>query len=353
MHDKIKDVDIVGVASGLLTRIFEYPLDTVHELERRFGFTQNSFSWLPVLPAVDDRQIRGTCFSTVEESLLIAAHMSKRTYEKVLFAVCGADAEGAEFSRLMRDGGIRYETPPSPGRRTFTTHIYVSPDDKEPTIISLTGGASDQLIAADIKQDVVARSQFLMADAYNVSVPALHEVIVYASKLAREHGTKVVYGLGRHEVVRDNRDAIETYVDTCRPEIINGNQFEFRELLFGNWNKQITDDDLSRCVQTYIRSKEVEVAIITFADRGSHVVTRRERIAVPACYVPEERIKDKACGGTAYMGGFLEALCRGKGYKDAGMWGSYAATQTLQQYGLAPDWVVPPKRSSVAGCDYV
>jgi sugar/nucleoside kinase (ribokinase family) len=338
----MKDIDITGIASGLYTRIFEYPQENLKELEKQFGFKQNSFSWLLTLPTFKPEEVHGVCFSTVEESLIIAAHYGRRLRTNVLFAKCGNDAIGTEFTGLIRGYGIRFETPPTSESPTFTTQIYVAQNDKESTILSLIGGASNQLAVSDIKEDIIMRSRYLMADAYNISLPNLHRVTVYASTLAHKHNTKIVYGLGRSEVIRDNRNRLEQFINDCKPDLLHGNQFEFKELLFRNPKKPIPDEDLSKAAQIYIRSRNIEVAIITFAERGSYVICHDGLIQVSAFPVPESRIKDKACAGTAYMGGFLEARCQGKDYEVAGKWGSYAASQTLRQFGLKPDWKLPP-----------
>ena len=345
MSANVKDIDIVGIASGLLTQIFEYTTDQLRELETQYGLKRNSFSWRSSLPSPKLEALRGTCFSTIEESLIIAAHFSTQPHATVLFAKCGNDPAGETFTRLMKKYGIRYDTPPTPVRPTFLTNIYVAPEDKEPIIVSLLGGASDLLRIGDVDVDAVKRAKFLMADAYNISLQALHKTTIQASHLAHEHNTKIVYGLGRHEVIRDNRQQLEAYVDLCTPDIINGNQFEFKELLFQDADKQLTDEELSRATQKYIRSKGVETAIITFAERGSRVICHNEIVPIDAYALPEAAIKDKACAGTAYMGGFLAARCQGKGYETAGKWGAYAARQTLQQYGLHPDWKIPQEIS--------
>jgi len=77
--------------------------------------------------------------------------------------------------------------------------------------------------------------------------------------------------------------------------------------------------------------KESEALIVTRGEEGSSVLTRGNRIDVPA--VTPHRIVDPTGVGDAYRGGLMKGLALGLPYDTAARLGSVAATYALEHLG--------------------
>jgi len=73
------------------------------------------------------------------------------------------------------------------------------------------------------------------------------------------------------------------------------------------------------------------VLIITRGEHGSTVITRDQRIEVPA--VPPERIVDPTGVGDAFRGGLMKGLASGRSLEVSARMGSVAATWALEHLG--------------------
>lgn len=325
-----KDLDIVGLGSAHVAFFVEYPPEKIHKEALDYNFTPYTASRLSKLPPLEV-DVLGRCFSTVEDSLVIASRFGAKT---ALIAKRGDDELGRYFAEQMADYGVQYDTPPLKGGETFKARIYVDSEKKEPTIISVTG-ASDKLDDQDIDENLIRHSKFFLSDAYNLIEPDLRQSVLKASDMAQKHDTKIVFGLGREVVVRDHREAVEGYIEKYKPHVLDGNRDEYSELV----HAQGSDiDTLTKRVQEYVKQKGVEIAVITLGMDGARIlVTGDEVVHVPAIAVPKEKIVDLTCAGDSFLGGFLAGLSSGKPVDVAGEWGAYAASLTIQRHGIKPE----------------
>jgi adenosine kinase len=74
-----------------------------------------------------------------------------------------------------------------------------------------------------------------------------------------------------------------------------------------------------------------EAVVVTRGEKGASVLTRDDRIEVPA--VKPHRIVDPTGVGDAYRGGFMRGLAAGAGYETCARLGSVAAAYALEHLG--------------------
>ena len=92
--------------------------------------------------------------------------------------------------------------------------------------------------------------------------------------------------------------------------------------------------------------RTAEAVVVTLGARGSAVITRQEKIRIPA--VRPKRIVDVTGAGDAYRAGFYAGLSRGYDLRRCGILGSAVASFALEQKGTQtnlPTWAMAVARA--------
>jgi sugar/nucleoside kinase (ribokinase family) len=233
------------------------------------------------------------------------------------------DQLGGVFRHDITAIGVRFDTPAAAGGpATARCLILVTPDAQRTMNTFL--GASVLLGPAEIDEELIASASITYLEGYLFDPPHAKEAFRKAAAAAHRAGRKVALSLSdafcvdRHRV--EFRELVERHVD-----ILFANEAEICSLF-----EAASFDEAAAGVHGL-----VEVAALTRSEKGSVIVTPRERHAVPAARV--ERVVDTTGAGDLYAAGFLYGLTHGKDLLSCGRLGSLCAAEVIAHVGARPE----------------
>jgi sugar/nucleoside kinase (ribokinase family) len=242
------------------------------------------------------------------------------------------DQLGGIFRHDIRASGVRFETPAaSDGPPTARCLIFVTPDAQRTMGTYL--GASVDLMAEDLDQDVIGRAKVTYLEGYLWDAPEAKEAFLEAARMAHEAGRKVALSLSDPFCVDRHR---ESFI-----ELIGGHV----DLLFAN---EVEICSLFQ-VESFDRALQetrghCEIAALTRSARGSVVLRDSEIHLIDSEAVA--KVVDTTGAGDLYAAGFLHGYTRGKGLYDCGRLGAIAAAEVISHFGARPE---TPLQDLVAG----
>ncbi|HQU25811.1 MAG TPA: adenosine kinase [Acidimicrobiales bacterium] len=205
---------------------------------------------------------------------------------------------------------------------TGRCHVFISPDAQRTMATYL--GASNRLTAADIRADLIARSEITYVEGYLFDLPPAMESIRKVVSIAHEHDSMVALSLSdmfcveRHQ--RDFLDLVTSDVD-----VLLANEHEVRAL-FGL-------EDLGDVFEAL---DELGVlGVVTRGPQGADVATLSGVVHVPAHDVAH--VVDQNGAGDMFASGFLYGLALGADPVEAAELGSLCAGEVITHLGARPE----------------
>jgi sugar/nucleoside kinase (ribokinase family) len=205
---------------------------------------------------------------------------------------------------------------------TGRCHVFITPDAQRTMATYL--GASNQLNASDIREDLIARSEITYVEGYLFDLPPAKESIRKVVNFAHDYDSMVALSLSdmfcvdRHR--RDFLDLVTTDIDVLlanETEILSLFQFEHLEEAFG-------------------ALEEIGVlAVVTRGPLGADVATVSGVVSVPAVEV--EHVVDQNGAGDMFASGFLYGLALGADPVEAAELGSLCAGEIITHLGARPE----------------
>lgn len=232
------------------------------------------------------------------------------------------DLLGKVFAHDTRSIGVHFDTPAlTNGKPTAQCLILVTPDAQRTMNTFL--GASTQLTAEDINEDLIAASRITYLEGYLFDDPAAKAAFYKAAGYVQKHGRKLALTLSDPFCVVRHRDDFINLVDH-HVDILFANEDELKEIT------QISDTD--HAIEA-IRGR-CEIIAVTLGKNGSRIITKDQTIAVAA--IPPTELVDTTGAGDSYAAGFLFGLTEGKDLAECGRLGSLAASAIISHMGPRP-----------------
>jgi sugar/nucleoside kinase (ribokinase family) len=234
------------------------------------------------------------------------------------------DAFGDRFREDLRSLGVELDLALADDDEGATgrCHVFVTSDAQRTMATYL--GAANQLGVADIKEDLIARSEITYVEGYLFDLPPAKESIRKVVNFAHEHDSMVALSLSdtfcvdRHR--RDFLDLVTSDVDVLlanESEVLSLFQFDRLDLAF---------DALD----------EIGVlAVVTRGPLGADVATVSGVVRVDA--VPVEHVVDQNGAGDLFASGFLYGLALGADPVEAAELGSICAGEIITHLGARPE----------------
>jgi sugar/nucleoside kinase (ribokinase family) len=233
------------------------------------------------------------------------------------------DQLGAVFSHDIRAVGVEFGTPPATdGPATARCLVVVTPDAQR--TMSTYLGAATGLSAADIDEDLVARSQVTYLEGYLWDPPEAIGALRRAMAVAHDAGQRVAFSLSDPFCVERHRQEFLQLVER-EVDVLFANEAEVMSLLGAASFEEAVEAIAGRC----------PVAALTRGPLGSVVVQAGSVVEVPAAAVDE--VVDTTGAGDLYAAGFLHGLTRGKDLKTCAVLGSVAAAEVISHVGARPE----------------
>ncbi len=232
------------------------------------------------------------------------------------------DQLGEVFAHDLRAAGVGFDVAPaSDGDPTARCLIQVTPDAERTMNTFL--GISAFLDQRDIDDAVVESAKITYCEGYLYDTDVAKAAIRHAMDVAGAAGRIVSITLSDSFCVDRHRDEwLELLAN--KVDLVFANEAEIGSLFqtddFEAASRQITD--------------LVPMAALTRSEKGSVIVTREERIEVPAA--PVEQVVDATGAGDLYAAGFLHGLAHGASLGRCAEMGSLAAGEIISHIGARP-----------------
>ncbi len=218
-----------------------------------------------------------------------------------------------DFNRL----GVGLTGVPKPNDQTGLCLILVTPDGERTLKTHL--GASAQLSASDIDEEIIAQSQWIFVEGYLLAGDATREACFHALDLARQHATPIAFSFSDGFLV-------EVFGEHLR-KIVK----EYANLVFAN--------EVEAAAYTGMRDPEASLnailqdcdhACVTCSDKGSYIHYGGATHFVPA--FPATAI-DMTGAGDMYAAGVMYGLSVNADPERAARLGSRTASYVVGQMG--------------------
>ncbi len=231
------------------------------------------------------------------------------------------DQLGEIFRHDMKAQGVTHSTAPlTAGAPTGRSMILITPDGQRTMNTFL--GAAVSLSTDDIDMRIVANATITYLEGYLFDPPKAKDAFRLAAKIAHDAGRKVSLSLSdsfcvdRHR--KDFLKLVENDVD-----ILFANEAEIMALY-----KTGSFDEAAAMV-----AQHCDIAALTCSERGSVIVSGRERIKIGA---EKAQLLDTTGAGDQYAAGFLYGYTQGMDLKECGRLGALAAAEVISHIGPRP-----------------
>jgi sugar/nucleoside kinase (ribokinase family) len=229
------------------------------------------------------------------------------------------DQLGRIFNHDMKSLGvdIRLEKA-ADGAPTARSHVLIT-DDGQRTMQTYLG-ACLELGLVDITEETLGAPKAILLEGYVWDIAEGPALARKAVDIARQNGTAVALSLSDSFCVERHRDSFEEFVRDG-VDIVVADEDEVSALVQAS-----TFDDTLAALDDYSN-----LFAITRSEKGSVVVHGEERIVQAAAGVQD--IVDTTGAGDAYCAGFLYGWANGQSLEQCAVYGTYCATQVIQQLG--------------------
>lgn len=207
--------------------------------------------------------------------------------------------------------------------------------DSERTFATYLGAAVD-LKEEDITSDIFKGYQFFHIEGYLVQN---RELIRKAMRLAKSHGLTVSIDMASFNVVKENRDFLESIIHEY-VDIALANESEAESLTGEKPEKALS-----------VMSSMADIAVVKLGKNGSLIKQGSEEHSIG---IEEVRSIDTTGAGDLYAAGFLYGLCKDQSLEICGKTGSILGAYVTTVIGAKMDeetWKTVKKKVSVVCCD--
>ncbi len=233
------------------------------------------------------------------------------------------DELGKIFQHDLKSLGLKFDTQPLiMGAQTGRCLILVTPDAQRTMNTFL--GASVELNANDIDTDLIADAQITYLEGYLFDKDQAKAAFIAAAESCHEAGHRVALTLSDPFCVDRHRSdflrLVESHVD-----ILFANEDEIKSL----YMQEYFEDAISAV------SEHVEIAAVTRSEKGAVILSKGERIDIPAA--PVSKVIDTTGAGDQFAAGFLYGFTEGKDLETCGKLGALSAAEVISHIGPRPE----------------
>ncbi len=314
---------VVAVGNALVDVLAQATDHFIHEQHKKYGMEKGAMTLIDETRAVELYSQMGPGIETSGGSAAntMAGFASFGGKGGFIGKVAG-DSLGKIFQHDIRSQGVTFNTQPlAIGAPTGRCLILVTPDAQRTMNTFL--GASVELHAGDIDEDLIASAQITYLEGYLFDRDQAKKAFIRAAEIAHEAGQRVALTLSDPFCVGRHRDdflkLVEGHVD-----ILFANEEEIKSLYqeenFGEAAAAVQD----KC----------EIAVLTRGEKGAVIMANGEQIAIAAA--PVARVVDTTGAGDQFAAGFLYGFTEGMKLDKCGRLGAAAAAEVISHIGPRP-----------------
>ncbi|MCJ7420481.1 adenosine kinase [Sphingomicrobium astaxanthinifaciens] len=246
---------------------------------------------------------------------------------KVAFIGQVADDQfGKIFRHDLTAMGVHFDTPAfeaTADRPTGRCLILVTPDGQR--TMNTAPGASHELVAGAVSQDLVAKSRILYLEGYLFGPDKPRNAMLAARRIAHAAGNETAFTLSESVIISDRRDRFTALIEEGGIDLLFCNDHEAR-LLTGHEDVLAAEAALAAKVRTLV---------VTHGAAGASATVGGTRTKVPAAPVAE--VVDTTGAGDLFAAGFLAAYVKDRPIERCLETGAVAAAEVIGHYGARPE----------------
>ncbi len=225
----------------------------------------------------------------------------------------GKDETGESFKKCLINNGITPNmlTCDKPSGRC---HVLISPDSERTMCTFL--GAAEELLASDLNKELFEGYDLIHIEGYLVQN---YELMMTIGKLAKECGAQLSIDLASFNIVAENIDFLNAFVDNCV------------DILFANEEEAHTFTNLDAEQALLSLAKRIDTVIVKVGARGSYAITKGSE----AVFISAKKVNciDTTGAGDLYAAGFLHAFSNNFPLNECIALASRCAEEVIQVLG--------------------
>lgn len=250
-----------------------------------------------------------------------AAVVSLLGHEVHFCGALGKDTLGEKFIRSIEEAKVNFHPAYCFDEATGTVFVTVTPDTQRTMNAYL--GASQEMSADDVDEWLIAQSDIVLMEGYNLEWPDIDDLMDKVFHTARIHKTKVAFNLSDAHLVDRHRAKIDRIVRE-EVDILFANETEITALL-----KTQAFEDAVKIVDTI-----VPFAALTRGADGSIICDHGKTYEIPSMKLGD--VIDTTGAGDAYAGGVLYGVLNNFEPQRSGKLGSLCAAEVISHIGARP-----------------
>lgn len=233
------------------------------------------------------------------------------------------DELGRIFGHDIRSAGVAFASNPvKNGAPTSRSLILVTPDGERTMNTFL--GISTELDHGEVDPAVVSNADIVYLEGYLFDRPEAKAAFRQTLAIAKKSSGRVALTLSDAFCVDRHRDE---FLELIRSgiDIVFANESEITSLY------QTSDFEAAASRA----AAEMPLAVLTRSAKGSVLIDRGRRVAVPVD--PVAKVVDTTGAGDLYAAGVLYGLATGRDLETCGRLGSLAAAEIISHIGARPE----------------
>lgn len=310
-----KELHICGLGNGLVDVQVEISEQTLASLGTKKGTmtlvdaeTQGKH-----LAALDGHAIHRSSGGSAANTMIAVAQFGGRA---ALKTVLGNDGMGKFYATEFQELGIHLDADMVSGASTGTCLILITPDAERTMLTAL--GVNQAFGVEHIKEQTVARAEWLYIEGYKFSEPNGSEAIRESLKFARRHGTKIAVSFSDTFVVNVFRDSLEEVA--AQADLVFCNETEGMAYT----GAEDSDESFRQLCAAF------PAVACTFGGRGSKIKFGDDIHDIAAYHATPI---DTTGAGDIFAAGVLYGITHGYSPEKAAHLGSFAAAKIVSQFG--------------------
>lgn len=310
-----KDIHVCGLGNGLVDVQIEVPESVLEEI----GVAKGSMTLVDAetqaqhLARLHGSVVHRSSGGSAANTMIAVAQFGGRS---ALKTALGNDDMGKFYAEEFKNLGIHLDADMVSNQPTGTCLVLITPDSERTMLTAL--GVNRSFGAEHIRENTVARSEWLYIEGYKFSEPNGAEAISESLRYAKRYGTKIAVSFSDTFIVNIFRDSLEDVA--AQADLIFCNETEAHAFTAADNN----DDAFRRLCRDF------PAVAFTLGGSGSrlkfgddiHEIASYHAVAI-----------DATGAGDMYAAGVLYGVTHGYSPERAGHLGSFAASKIVSQFG--------------------
>ncbi len=228
------------------------------------------------------------------------------------------DSYGKHYTEDMKECGVGFPGTDSVTKGTGTCVILITPDSERTMLTHL--GISSKLHSDNVDETIVRNSKFIYIEGYLWTGDDTRQAALTMAEMAQTEGIPVAFTLSDAFIVNTYKDSVKDF--------IQGKV----DILFCNETEALAMADVNEPGKAFERLQGMtEYLFMTRGSEGAWVgKTGQSRIQINPFQV---KALDTTGAGDLFAAGSLYGLLNNFNLKEAGILGSYCASEVITHFG--------------------